>query len=44
MVEMLEGLDYCSELNPDKIDLFKQVIISVESIYRNSFCQYLERV
>lgn len=39
LLEMLEDVYYCETLDADKIELFKQVTLYVESVYRETFTQ-----
>ena len=39
--EMLEDKHYCENLQLDKLELFKQVQISVEAVHRETFTQGL---
>lgn len=41
--DMLQDTDYCQDLDLTKLDLFKKVIISVETVHRNAFTQDLNQ-
>lgn len=39
MLEMLDDINYCDGLDVSKLELFKQVVLYVESVHRETFTQ-----